>query len=128
MSKFDDSVDRSSAVATSSVVRHSLEVQMTFMIFILSQAFNLVKMRGFMMQQTFGVCLVSITREERILSRMEAPLPSLTKRYEPVFIGLAVVKVSTHPATILAPSLLAPTLGCLPNVLPGKAPEGPLLC
>ena len=31
---------------------------------------------------------------QRILSPLKGALPSLTKRYEPVFIGLAVVKVS----------------------------------
>jgi hypothetical protein len=31
---------------------------------------------------------------QRILSPMKAPSPGLTKRYQPVFIGLAVVKVS----------------------------------
>ncbi len=36
---------------------------------------------------------------QRILSRMKAPLPSLTKRYEPVFTGLAVVKVSLRLVT-----------------------------
>ncbi len=37
--------------------------------------------------------LLSVTAQ-RILSPMKAPLPSLTKRYEPVYKGLAVVKVS----------------------------------
>jgi hypothetical protein len=40
-----------------------------------------------------GERLLSVTGQ-RILSRMNRPLPSLTERYEPVFIGLAVVKVS----------------------------------
>jgi hypothetical protein len=33
---------------------------------------------------------------QRILSPFESASPSLTKRYEPVFIGLAVVKVSVR--------------------------------
>jgi hypothetical protein len=48
---------------------------------------------------------------QRILSPLKSASPSLTKRYKPVFIGLAVVKVSassgqvsTRRTTILAPS------------------------
>src|SRR6266849_5177218 len=47
----------------------------------------------------------------RILRTLETASPSLTKRYEPVFIGLAVCQdiasagfVQRRPATILAPS------------------------
>ena len=36
---------------------------------------------------------------QRILSPMKVPLPSLTKRYEPVFMRLAVVKVSLRLVT-----------------------------
>src|SRR5258706_11518551 len=36
---------------------------------------------------------------QRILSPLEAALPSLTKRYEPVFTRLAVVKVSLRLVT-----------------------------
>jgi len=35
---------------------------------------------------------------QRILSPVMAPLPSLTKRYKPVFTRLAVVKVSLRLA------------------------------
>ena len=44
---------------------------------------------------------------QRILSPLKSVSPSLTKRYEPVFIGLAVVKVSIRLVTyqhILPPS------------------------
>ena len=36
---------------------------------------------------------------QRILSPVIAPLPNLTKRYEPVFTRLVVVKVSLRLAT-----------------------------
>src|SRR5215831_12281616 len=36
---------------------------------------------------------------QRILRTLEAPSPGLTKRYEPVFIGLATVKVSLRLAS-----------------------------
>ena len=36
---------------------------------------------------------------QRILSPMQPAAPSLTKRYEPVFMGLAVVKVSLRLVT-----------------------------
>jgi hypothetical protein len=35
---------------------------------------------------------------QRILSPVMGPLPSLTKRYKPIFTRLAVVKVSLRPA------------------------------
>ena len=36
---------------------------------------------------------------QRILSSLEVASPSLTKRYEPVFTGLAVVKISLRLVT-----------------------------
>ena len=48
---------------------------------------------------------------QRILSPLETALPSLTKRYEPVFMGLAVVKVSLRLASYqhVPPPILAPS-------------------
>jgi hypothetical protein len=67
--------------------------------FIRSISFNDRQISLYDRQISFNDRTHNVLRGQRILSLVIGPLPNLTKRYEPVFTRLAVVKVSLRLAS-----------------------------